>query len=91
MSVPAGGYTANLEQDSHQQWTLKMTKPFDGKGLFIVSPPMSVTTFTPPIEGPEVSFDHTGGSCMMHLSQKKSGTVLSLEFTEKNADMPVLQ
>lgn len=90
MSVPAGDYTAHLEKDSHQHWTLKMMKPFDGKGLLILSPPMSVTT-SAPIEDPEVSFDHTGGSCMMHLSQKKSDTVLSLEFTAKNADMPVLQ
>jgi hypothetical protein len=26
---------------------------------------------------------------MMHWSQKKSNTLLSLEFTEKNADLPV--
>jgi hypothetical protein len=71
-SVPAGDYTADLEKDSHQQGTLKMMKPFDGKGSFVVSPPMSVTTSAPPIEDPEVSFDHTGGSCMMHLIQKRS-------------------
>jgi hypothetical protein len=91
ISVPAGDYTASLEKDSRQHWTLKMMKPFDGKGLFILSPPMSVTTSALPIENPEVSFEHTGGSCMMHWSQKKSDTVLSLEFTEKNADIPVLQ
>ena len=90
MSVPAGDYTAHLEKDSHQHWILKLMKPFDGKGVFILSPSMSVTT-SAPIEDSEVSFDHTGGSCMMHLGQKKSDTVLSLEFTEKNADMPVLQ
>jgi hypothetical protein len=91
MRVPAGDYTAHLEKDSHQHWTLKMMKPlWNGNGWFILSPPMSVTT-SAPIEDPEVSFDHTGGSCMMRLSQKKSDTVLSLEFTQKNADMPVLQ
>ena len=42
-SVPAGDYTVYLEKDSHQHWTLKMMKPFGGKGLFILSPPMSVT------------------------------------------------
>jgi hypothetical protein len=90
-SVPAGDYTVYLEKDSHQHWTLKMMKPFGGKGLFLLSPPMSVTTSAMPIENSEVSFDHTGGSCMMHWSQKESDTVLSLEFTQKNADMPVLQ
>ena len=90
-SVPAGDYTAYLEKDSHQHWTLKMTKTVvGGKGLFILSPPLSVTTSAQPIESAEISFDHTGGSCMMHWSLKKSDTVLSLEFTEKNADMPVL-
>jgi hypothetical protein len=89
-SVPAGDYAVYLEKDSHQHWTLKMMKPFGGKGLFLLSPPMSVTT-SAPIENSEVSFDHTGGSCMMHWSQKESDTVLSLEFTQKNADMPVLQ
>ena len=59
--------------------------------MFILSPPMSVTTSALPIENSEVSFDHTGGSCMMHWGQKQSDTVLTLEFTEKNADMPVLQ
>jgi len=68
-----------------------MMKPFGGKGLFILSNPISVTTSGLPIENPEVSFDHTGGSCMMHWSQKKSGTALGLEFTEKNADTPLLQ
>jgi len=91
ISVPAGDYTVYLEKDSHQHWTLKMMKPFGGKGLFILSPPMSVTTSSLPIENPEVSFDHTGGSCTMHWSQKKSDTVLTLEFTEKNTDIPVLQ
>jgi hypothetical protein len=37
-NVPAGDYTVYLEKDSHQHWTLKMMKPFGGKGLFILSP-----------------------------------------------------
>ena len=90
-SVPAGDYTVYLEKDYHQHWTLKMTKPIGRKGLFVVLSPMSVTTSTLPIASPEISFDHTGGSCMMNWNQKNSNTVLSLEFTQKNADMPVLQ
>jgi len=38
-----------------------------------------------------VPFDHTGGSCMMHWRSDKPNTVLSLEFTEKNTDLPVEQ
>jgi len=90
-SVPAGDYTVYVEKDSRQHWTLKMTKPIGRKGLFVLLSPMSVTTSARPIEGPEISFDHTGGSCVMNWNQKKLDTVLSLEFTQKNADMPVLQ
>jgi len=90
-SVPAGDYTVYLEKDSHQHWTLKMTKPIGRKGLFVLLSPMSVTSFALPVESPEISFDHTGGSCMMIWNHKESDTVLSLEFTQKNADMPVLR
>lgn len=91
ITVPAGDYDAYLEKDSHEHRTLRMTKPFGRKGLFVVLAPMSVTTSALPVETSEVSFDQTGGSCMMHWSRQRSATVLSLEFTEKNADMPVLQ
>jgi hypothetical protein len=89
-SVPVGDYTVYLEKDSRQHWTLKMTKPIGKKGLFVLLSPMSVSSFVQAIESPEISFVHTGGSCMMNWNHKKSGTVLSLEFTQKNADMPVL-
>jgi hypothetical protein len=92
ISVPAGDYDAYFEKNPHQHWTLTMRKPFGREGLsFMLSLPMSVTSFGLTIESPEISFDHTGGSCMMIWNQKKSDTVLSLEFTEKNTDMPVLQ
>jgi hypothetical protein len=92
ISVPAGDYDAYFEKNSHQHWTLTMRKPFGREGLlFMLSLPMSVTSFALSIESPEISFDQTGGSCMMIWNHKKSDAVLSLEFTQKNADMPVLQ
>jgi hypothetical protein len=92
ISVPAGDYDAYFEKNSHQHWTLSIRKPFGREGLlFMLSLPMSVTSFALSSESPEISFDQTGGSCMMIWSHKQSDTVLSLEFTQKNADMPVLQ
>jgi len=52
--------------------------------------PMSATTSPSPIENFEISFDHTGGSCKMLWALEKSNLVLSLEFTERNTDIPVL-
>jgi len=91
ISVPAGDYDAYFEKNSHQHWTLTMRKPFGREGSsFMLSLPMSATSFALTIESPEISFLQTGGSCMMIWNHKKSDTV-SLEFTQKNADMPVLQ
>jgi len=91
ISVPAGDYDAYFGKNSHQYWTLTMwmRKPSHREGLPFVLP-MSVTSFALSIESPEVSFVQTGGSCMMLRNLKKSDAV-SLEFTQKNADMPVLQ
>jgi hypothetical protein len=91
ISVPAGDYDAYFEKNSHQHWTLTMRKSFGREGAsFMLSLPMSVTSFALTIESPEISFVQTGGSCMMIRNLKKSDAV-SLEFTQKNADMPVLQ
>jgi hypothetical protein len=90
VSVPAGDYTASPVRDSDGHWTLKMTKPIATKGLFELAFPMSVTDSPKPAENSGVSFDQTGGSCVMHLSQEKSDTVLSLVFTKKNMDMAVV-
>jgi hypothetical protein len=90
VSVPAGDYTASPGRDSHGRWTLTMTKPIARKGLFVLAFPMALTDSPMPAENSGVSFDQTGGSCVMHLSQEKSDTVLSLVFTKKNMDMAVL-
>lgn len=87
MSVPAGDYIALPALDSHNNWTLRMK----GNGKEELLPlPMSATTPAPPIDKP-ISFDSTGGSCTMHWRLEKSNTLLSLEFAEKNTDMPLLQ
>lgn len=90
VSLPAGDYTALPETDSHDHWTLKMTKPIPRKGLFVLSFPLSVTESASPVENSRISFDQTGGSCVMHLNQEKSDSTLSLVFTKKNQDIAVL-
>jgi hypothetical protein len=50
---------------------------------------MSVAMKALPVGSLPVVFDQTGGSCMMYWRQKDSNSLLSLEFTRENTDMPV--
>lgn len=88
--VPAGDYAVSPAKDSADNWTLMIKKPTMEKGVRVLPPlPMSVATSSP-ASGFPVFFDHTGGSCRMYWSDRKSDVVLSLEFTKENADLPVV-
>ena len=88
ISIPAGDYIALPAWDSHNHWTLRMNKGNTKEGLLPL--PMSATTFSRPIDK-AISFDSTGGNCTLHWRLEKSNTLLSLEFAEKNTDIPLLQ
>jgi hypothetical protein len=89
--VPTGDYAVSPAKDSDNKWTLTMRKPIIGKGYWVLPPlPMSVATSALRRGNFPVFFDQTGGSCMMYWGEKKSDTVLSLEFTKENADLPVM-
>jgi hypothetical protein len=91
ISVPEGEYTVSPVKDSHNNWTLTMKKQTGSGETSSLPPlPMSVTTSTLRVGNFPVSFDQTGGSCMMHWRQQKSDILLSLEFTVKNTDLPTL-
>ena len=87
--VPPGDYAISLTKDAHNKWGLRMKKQVLKTGDSVLPPfPMSVATrSSPPAENLPVTFDQTGGSCMMYWRQGSS--VLSLEFTRENADLPV--
>jgi len=88
MNVPAGDYIVLPAWDSHNNWTLRMNKQNGKDGLLPL--PMSATTAVPPIDNP-IWFDSTGGSCTLHWRLEKSNTLLSLEFAQRNTDMPLVQ
>jgi hypothetical protein len=92
ISVLAGDYVVSPAKDAYNNWSLMMRKKA-GKGDSSELPPvpMSATTSASPIEKLKVSFDQTGASCKMRWGIEKSNILLSLEFTERNTDMPVLQ
>ena len=92
ITVPAGDYAFVLAWNREDQWNLIMrTQTEKPQTRDLPRLPMSTTTSTLPVGNTTISFDQTGGSCMMHLGSEKSNTLLSLEFTEKNTDLPVLQ
>jgi hypothetical protein len=85
-SVPEGDYA--IVPDVHfPMVAIKLIMKTHNGGELRV--PMSVTKLALPAENSAISFDHTGGSCMMRVNSKNSNTQLSVEFTEKNADLPV--
>jgi hypothetical protein len=88
MTIPAGDYIVLPAWDSHNNWRLRMNKQNGKDGLMPL--PMSATTPAPPIDNP-IWFDSTGGSCTLHWRLEKSNTLLSLEFAERNTDMPLVQ
>jgi len=94
-NIPAGSYTI-FTVPKADQWTLIINKhtgeggaPYKYESEELARVPMSVTKLSSPVENFTISFDHTGGSCTMRMSWEN--TQASVEFTEKNADVPMQQ
>ena len=92
-NVPAGSYTI-FTVPTADKWTLIISKhtgewgiPYKYESEEVARVPMSVSKTPAPVENFTVSFDHTGGGCTMQLSWEN--TQASVEFTEKNSDVPV--
>jgi hypothetical protein len=92
-SVPVGDYTI-FTVPNPDKWTLIINKhtgedgmPYKYESEELVRVPMSVRKLSSPVESFTISFDHTGGSCTMHMNWEH--TQASLEFTERNTDLPV--
>jgi hypothetical protein len=92
-NVPAGSYTI-FTLPTADKWTLIINKhtgewgiPYKYESEELARVPMSVSKTPAPVENFTISFDQTGGGCTMLLSWEN--TQASVEFTEKNADVPV--
>jgi len=91
--IPAGRYTI-FTVPNPDKWTVIVNKhtnewgiPYEYESEELARVPMSVTKLSSPVENFTISFDHTGGSCTMRMSWEN--TQASIEFTEKNTDLPV--
>ena len=90
INVPAGDYTIVRAGDRENQYNLIMRRQTStGRSWDLPRLPLSATTSDSPVGNFPVSFDQTGGSCVMHW-RSGSNLLLSLEFTEKNTDLPVI-
>ena len=89
INVPPGDYRIVPAKDPQNNWFLKMRRTAKGDSVGL-SVPLTVKQSTSPEDGLKIAFDHTGGSCMMHWNSEESKVLLSLEFTAKNADIPVI-
>jgi len=86
LSVPAGGYTIAVSERSPRVFPILFMKRHKGGESSV---PMSVTTLASPAENSAIAFEHIGGSCMMHVNEKNWSTQFSVEFRERNADLPI--
>src|ERR1700686_450674 len=91
--IPAGSYTV-FTLPEQNKWTLIVSKhtgewgiPYKYESEELARIPMSVSKTSAPVENFTISFDHTGGSCTMHLSWEN--TQASVEFGAKNTDLPL--
>jgi hypothetical protein len=87
MTVPAGDYTVVRGWERHGYFLILQKATETGELSQLPPIPISASTLSVP-QKKEVSFVSTGGSCTLQLASEQSKTLLSLEFTEKNTDLP---
>jgi hypothetical protein len=94
-NIPAGSYTI-FTVPNLDKWTVIINKhtsewgiPYKYESEELARVPMSVTRLSSPIENFTISFDPNGGSCTMRISWEN--TQASIEFAQKNADVPTVQ
>lgn len=90
-TLRAGDYALVRKLEFPGGWGLTLSRQaLKNQGEESLTLPMSAAKSGSPTGGFPVSFDQAGGSCRMHWASAKSDTVVSLEFTQKNADLPAM-
>ena len=88
--MPAGDYAIGPAWDRDDQYSLIMRRQTEKGQSDLPRLPMSASSSDLPVGNFALSFEQTGASCMMHWRLDKASRLLSLEFTEKNTDLPVI-
>jgi hypothetical protein len=90
ITVPAGDYRVVRIWERNGHSLILQKTPQAGESSQLPPIPMSASTLSVPQKKGAMSFVSTGGSCTMQLASEQSNTLLTLEFTEKNTDLPVI-
>ena len=88
--VPPGDYSIIQGLEPYGHFLLLRKSNETGESSQRLRIPLSASTVSMPESKDDVSFVSTGGSCKMQLALDKSRTLFSLEFTEKNTDLPLV-
>ena len=89
ISIPSGDYTISpVENSPSKKWTLAIKSDAGNRDLPPV--PMSSHATAAPAQRFAVALKRTGASCTMSWTLKQSNVILSVEFAERNTDMPLL-
>jgi hypothetical protein len=88
MSVPVGKYAIFVPQNTYpRMFRYLVMRARDGEESHVA---LSFTYLASGAQRPEISFEHTCGSCVMRVNFKNWKQEGSVEFTEENADVPVV-
>ena len=89
VNLPVGAYELRPGKDSHNNWVLDVSS-VDSSGVTRLSVPLGAKPADSPLLAFNISFDQTGGTCRMKWASQESNTLLWLDFTAKNSDVPVI-
>ena len=90
ITVPAGDYTIVRGWERNGAFLILQKATETGEASQLLRIPMSASTPSVPQMKDDVSFVSSGGRCTMQLASEKSNTLLSVELTEKNTDLPLI-
>jgi hypothetical protein len=88
ISIPSGDYTISPVENPSKKWTLAIKSDAGNRDLPPV--PMSSRATTSPAQRFTVAVKRTGASCTMTWTLKETNVILSVEFGERNTDLPLL-
>jgi hypothetical protein len=88
INIPSGDYTISAVENPSKKWTLAIKSDAGNRDLPPV--PMSSRVTTSTAQRLNVAVKRSGASCTMTWTLKETNVVLSVEFGERNTDLPLL-
>ena len=88
INIPSGDYTISPVENPSKKWTLAIKSDAGDRDLPPV--PMSSRVTTSTAQRFNVAIKRTGASCIMTWTLKETNVILSVEFGERNTDLPLV-